>query len=142
MERAAEQLEVVRDDDERPDGDERRQPGRVGDRAVDPERDGASDRDHAQPDQGTVGDPGLQRVAFQLVEGMRSDADGEEEGRERDQKPVGLEMRRQGGANRDVREVPERVRRVEQRQVVPPTARLQCVEGRAALAQARRPQTT
>ena len=142
VERAAEQLEVVGDDDERADSDERGQPRRVGDRAVDAEHDGTPDRDGAQPDERAVGDPRLQRVPFQLVERVRSDSDREEKRGERDQQPVDLEVRREGGSDHDVREMPQRVRRMQQRQVVAPAARLERIERRPARAHERRPQVT
>ena len=81
-------------------------------------------------------------MALQLVERVRSDADREEERGERDQEPVDLEVRREGGSDRDVREMPQRVRRMQQRQVVAPAARLQRIERRPALAHERRPQVT
>ena len=73
---------------------------------------------------------------------VRPDSDREEERGERDQQTVDLEVRREGGSDRDVREMPQRVRRMEERQVVPPAARLQRVERRPALAHERRPQVT
>ena len=81
-------------------------------------------------------------MALQLVERVRSDADREEERGQRDQEPLDLEVRRQGRSDRDVGEMPERVRRMEQRQVVAPAARLQRVERRPARAHERRPQVT
>ena len=81
-------------------------------------------------------------MPVQLVERVRSDSDREEERGERDEQPVDLEVRGERGSDRDVREMPQRVRRMEQRQVVAPAARLQRVERRPARAHERRPQVT
>jgi hypothetical protein len=63
-------------------------------------------------------------VPFQLVERVRSDSNRKEKRGERDQQPVDLEVRREGGSDRDVREMPQRVRRMQQRQVVAPATGL------------------
>ena len=49
------------------------------------------------------------------------------------QQSLDLQLRRERGADRDVRQMPERVRRVQERDVVAPAAALERVEGRARL---------
>src|SRR6476646_3238187 len=76
---AAEELEVVRDRDERSNSDESEQPEvctqRYGD--ADPCRDG--ERRGSERDECSCRDPGREWVAVQLVERMRGDAHPEEE---------------------------------------------------------------
>ena len=82
-------------------------------------------------------------AALELVQRVRADAEGEEEGRDREAEDPEVEPRREPRADRDVREVPQRVRRVEQRHVVAPAARGERVErGPRAVRHVFRPQTT
>src|SRR6476619_5511228 len=60
---------------------------------------------------------------------MRADAHGEEEGEHREPEPAPRDVGDEAAADDDVREMPGRVRRVQQRHVVTPTASRQRVEG-------------
>ena len=143
MEETAEQLEVVGDHDERPEGHERNERRRPRDRRVDAECDGSGNRYSRKRDQRSVRDSRLQRPSHPFVERVRADAHREAEGEHRRCGARPREMRRKCSADRDVRQVPCRVRRVEQRDVVAPAARSQRVKRRARLGtHARRPQTT
>ena len=90
------------------------------------------------------GDAGLQRPAAQLVEGVRADPHRERERERRPAQQRPVHARRERGPDRDVREVPERVRRMEERDVVAPAARTERVERgpRPRRGHARVPQTT
>ena len=69
-----------------------------------------------------------ERPAVELVEAMRGDADGE---RERDQRPGqarAVDVRREAGAECHVREVPRRVREVQDRDAVAQAAGPERVE--------------
>jgi hypothetical protein len=82
-------------------------------------------------------------MAVELVERVRSDADGEEEGGERDEETPRFEVGGETGADRDLREMPERVRRMMDPLVIAPAAWGERVEGRPRLrVQARRPHMT
>ncbi len=94
-------------------------------------------------------DGGAQRPAVQLVEAVRGDADGEAERRQRRHQPAAVERRGEGGADRDVRQVPGRVGQVQERDVVAPAAGCERVERGRALsphagprARSRRPTTS
>ena len=88
----------------------------------------ASDHDRER-DESCGRDARPQRPAVQFVERVRGDPHREEERRDSPHHAVRVEVRREGGAHRDVREVPERVRRVEQRDVVAPAASAERVPG-------------
>ena len=82
-------------------------------------------------------------AAVQLVERVRADPDGEKERRERSEQPGGVPLGRKRGADRDVAQVPERVRGVEEGRVVAPAAGGKRVErGPRSGAHDRRPQMT
>ena len=144
VEGACEQLEVVRDDDEGADGDEDEQPERPRDGDSDADAGRARDRGCRERPEHWWRDARLERSAAQLVQGMRSDAHRkrERERRPAEQRPV--HSRRECGAHCDVREVPQRVRRVEERDVVAPATRAECIERGPGPCRrhVRRPQTT
>src|SRR5207245_3146685 len=71
-----------------------------------------------------------QRPAAQLVEDMRADADGEKEGGEGQPQPPRAPLGRERGSDYHIAQVPERVRRVEERDVVAPAAARERVERR------------
>ena len=97
-------------------------------RAGDAERDRADEPDGGQRPQRAARDGGAQRPAVQLVEAVRGDADREGEGRQR-RRPAGRRRgRARRRADRDVGEVPGRVRRVQERHVVAPAAGRERVE--------------
>ena len=143
MKCAAEELQVVGHDDERADGDEEREPPRRAGRHGKPDRAGRRDREDRERDENGPGDPGAKRPSVQLVERVRADAHGEQERERRPAEQAPFQLRRERRADRDIGEVPERVRRVEQRHVVAPAAGRERVErGPRAAAHARRPHTT
>ena len=124
----AEQLEVVAEDEERADRDEDEQPGPDG---GDPD-DAESAREDETPGSG-ADEPGgrnrgAQRAAVELVEGMGGDADGEEEREHRRDEASGVGVWRERRADDDVRQVPRRVRRVQQGPPVAPAAGARGVE--------------
>ena len=133
METPAEELEVVRDDEEAAHRDERQQPEIAPNGNEDAERGGAADRTDGEGDEHPRRDPRPQRTPGQLVQRVRADAHREEERDEGQTHDAGVEMRGDRGADRDVREMPQRVRRVQQRDVVAPAAALQRVERRPYL---------
>ena len=77
----------------------------------------------ASPISTPLGDPCAERPPVELVQGVRGDAHRQEERGGRLEPPPDPELWRERGADRDVREVPQGVRRVEQRPVVAPAAR-------------------
>ena len=82
----------------------------------------------AADDERGGGEEGGERPAVELVEAVRGDADREQE---RDQRPGqarAVGVLREAGAERDVGEVPGRVRRVQQRDAVAEAAWPQRVE--------------
>ena len=129
MEAAAEQLEVVGDDDESARGDEREQRGGDDEDARDPDGDGAGEAGQSYSPERFVPQPRPQGPAVQLVERVRADADAEEEGAERGEQAVEVEFRRRGRAERDVAQMPGGVGRVKKRDEVAPSAGPQRVEG-------------
>jgi hypothetical protein len=131
VESPSEKLEVVGDDDESARGDERRQARRDEEDAGDPDRDGTCQSDGRGPDECPARQLRSERPPVQLVECVRADADAEEEGPERSKETVEVNGRCRGGAERDVAEMPRRVRRVQQRDGVPPPAGAKRIEGRA-----------
>ena len=106
----AEELEVVREDEDRPGCDEREQPEVERDRAGDPDPDRGGDRHAGQPRQRRPGDPRAERTAAQLVERVGADPDREEEGGEGRAEPSRVPGRGERRADHDVAQVPERVR--------------------------------
>src|SRR5207302_9103368 len=88
------------------------------------------------------GEPRRQRAALPLVERVGAEPESEEERGSGGSEPVGVEVGRQRGADRDIAQVPRRVGRVQKRQVVAPAARREGVEGGPRLGHRRRPQTT
>ena len=144
VQRPAEQLEVVghhqgdADEHERQQGD--------ADRAHAPEPDGrgGGERDGAGRGERGSGEAGTERPAVELVEAVRGDADGQEEGHQRPGQAGAVDLLREPRAERDVGEMPGRVGRVQQRDDVSHAAGPQGVE-RDALARhrtARTPQAT
>ena len=144
VEATAEELEVVRNDEEQPDGDEEDQPGLERDRAHEADAAGGRNRHGCEPDEHPVGDARAQRTTAQLVERVGSDADGEGEGGDGCTEPSPRDDGSEAAADHDVGEVPGRVRQVQERDVVTPAARLERVPGRPGRRHAhrRRPQMT
>ena len=66
---------------------------------------------------------------MELVEGMRTDPDCEEECGQRRQEPGKPEVRSKGGSDRHVAQMPGRVGRVKERRVVAPASGGERVEG-------------
>ena len=137
VEASAEELEVVRDDDEAAEGDEAR--AARASHAIAPTIADARPRRRSR--RAASADERRRRGIrvcsgrpVQLVERVRADADREEERGERGAEPRPGERRRERGADRDIAQVPERVRRVEERDVVAPAARRKRVERRPRLA--------
>ena len=133
MQASAEELQVVGADDERPGCDEREQPEIVGEGAADPDTHGDGDRAAGQEHEHPVGNLRRQRPTVELVERMRPDADGEEEPGERGDQPAWPPVRSECRSDHDVAEVPERVRRVQDRRVVTPATGRKRVERGARL---------
>ena len=131
--RAAEQLGVVRDDQDRARHHERDQgPAHpVHPDHAQGQRAGQAHDDHR--DQGRRRDPGSQRSAAQLVESVRGQPDGQEERQHGGDQTAGLHPRRERGADHRVGQVPGRVRRVQQRPPVPPAPRSRRVIGRPSI---------
>ena len=96
----------------------------------DADRAGAQDRDTRERDEHPIGDLGAQRSPVQLVEGVGTDPDGEGERGDGGAEPFPGDDGRQAAADDDVRQMPGRVGRMEQRHVVPPAAALERVPGR------------
>ena len=103
VEGAAEELEVVGDDEEAARRDEEEQPGRPGQGGGDADRNGAADRHSGKRDQDAGRDPGAQRTPVQLVERMRPDSEREEKRGQRGQQPPACELGGQRRADRNVR---------------------------------------
>ena len=119
VEPAVEQLEVVRGDEERTDDHEGHEhEARAGDTRG-PDGDGADERGGGGHGEHRGRDRGPQGSAVQLVEGVRGDPHGEEEGEQGGDETLGVEVWCQGGADGHVGEVPRGVRRVQER---PPLA--------------------
>ena len=112
MEAAAEELEVVRHCDERPCRDEHEQPETRAYRDHDADCGRAGQRSDGKSDECRVADPRLEGSSVQLVESMGADAHAEKEREQSQAEHVGLEMGSKPRSDRDVREMPERVRRM------------------------------
>src|SRR6476646_1562114 len=141
---AAEELEVVRDRDERSNSDEGEQPEVRAQRYGDADPCCGGKRGDGEHDECPCRDPGRERSAVELVERMRADAHAEEEREECESEHSGSPLRSQRRADCDVRQMPQRVRRVQKRDVVAPPTRREGIEGRSDVApgHARRPQVT
>ena len=139
---AAEELEVVGHDEHTADRDEGEQPEVASRRDDDPDRGSGGDGDTRKRREAALGNVCLQRPASELVEGVRSDSHREKEGEQRPPEQARTELRRERGPDHDVGQMPQRVRRMEQRDVVAPTTRPQCVERRARVVHARAPHMT
>src|SRR5207253_1387042 len=102
-------------------------PRRPGDRCRDSDSDGARERATGESPEHAVRNPRAERPVVKLVERVRADPETEKErdeaGTEPQRAPVGGER----GADHDIAEVPERVRGVQERDVVAPAARPECV---------------
>src|SRR6476620_10836544 len=131
MERPVEPLEVVRERDERPDDDEPQHPRRDDDRTVDAERDRASQPYECDRDEHDRWDRGPEGSTVQLIEGVRAQTDRPEEGKHRPGEVPEVDVGDRAGTDDDVREVPQRVRRVEQGHVVAPSAGREGIERRS-----------
>src|SRR6266545_1281107 len=130
MEASPGELQVVREHQEEPDGDEEREPCLEGNRAHNADRAGAHNRDTGKRDKNPVGDLRAQRSPVQLVEGVRTDSDSECERGDNGAEPLPSDDGREAATDDDVGQVPRRVGRMEQRHVVPPAAALERVPGR------------
>ena len=82
MEETRERLQVVGDDDERAGDHEHGDPGIHDDSSDNSDRDRAADRQGREDNEDARRDASAQRPTPELVEGMRSDSDGEPEGDE------------------------------------------------------------
>ena len=122
MEAAAEELDVVRHDDERPENDEREEQRSPGEGCGETDGGGAPDRRGCEHHQDPVGDRGPQRASVELVERMRADPEREEERGETPEQSLDGKGRCERCADHDIGQMPERVGRVEQRDVVAPAA--------------------
>src|SRR5204863_1264341 len=87
-------------------------------------------RESGRHEQGTVPEPGPERVPGPLVQGVGGDPDGEEERHDRQQQGRPREMTSESCAEYRIAEVPERVRRVEEGPAVGQTTASARVEGR------------
>jgi hypothetical protein len=130
MEAPPGELQVVREHQEQPDGDEEREPGLEGNGAHDADRAGTHERDTGERDENPIGDLRAQRSPVQFVEGVRTDSHCECERDDDGAEPFPGHYGREAATQDDVRQMPRRVRRMEQRHIVPPAAALECVPGR------------
>jgi hypothetical protein len=119
---AAERLEVVRDDDEGACGDKHEEPRIDRESPNDADRHGGGDRDNREPDEHACWNLRAERSPVQLVECMRPDAHRESECDERRPETGDGELRAQGGSDGHEGEVPGGIGRVQERDVVAPTA--------------------
>ena len=122
MDPAVEQFEVVSQDEQRTDCDEREQPEADGGHADDAQRAREKQTAGGEPDEPRGRNVGVQRSAVEFVECMGRDADGEEEREQRRKQAPNVDMRRQGRTDDDIRQVPRRVRGMEQRPPIAPAA--------------------
>ena len=106
MEAAAEELEVVRDDDERPDRDEGEQPRLVREAPAMPTAAAPASETTASADERRVaGCASASGRPFSSSSAWAADPDREKEAASRASRPS-VEVRRKRGADHDVREVP------------------------------------
>ena len=139
------ELEVVRDDGRRADGDEREQPPVLARCNDDPDRDRTANREGGRGGEHSRGDSRLEWASVQLVQRVRADSHREQECEHGQAEQPPAEVRCERSADRNVRQMPERVRRMQQRHVIAPAAGCERVERGAragARRHARRPQTT
>ncbi len=127
----AEELEVVGEHEKGADGHEEGDPGLERDRAGDPDGARSGDRDGCEPHEHRARDARAQRPPPKLVQGVGADPDREPESGDRGAKPPPGHDRGEAAADHHVREVPGRVRRMQQRHVVAPAAGLERVPGRS-----------
>src|SRR5437773_8983181 len=80
VERASEELEIVGDDNERAEDDERREQPRPRDAGVDADGRCRRDRDDGESPERSLGDLRAQRPAAELVQRVRTDAERERKG--------------------------------------------------------------
>ena len=83
-------------------------------------------------DQYRGGNTGAEGAAVEFVERVGGEPHGEEEGQERGEQPGQLDAWGQRGADHHIRQVPGRVRGVQQGPPVPPSAGTGGIEGGAA----------
>ncbi len=131
MESSSEELEVVRDHDEDAPGDERTDPWIDRDRADDTDGGRTGNRRSGESRKQRARDLRPQRSPVQLVEGMCSDADREEERDECRAKAGDGELGSERRADDDIAQMPGRVREMQDGQVVAPAARCERVERRS-----------
>src|SRR5919201_734002 len=125
---AAEELEVVGDDESGSGRNEDEKPEIALHGDDDSDRCGGGDRRRREGDQRPGWDQRLQRAPAQLIERVRADTHREEEREQRPAEQVAVKVRRQGGADHDVRKVPRRIRRMNEGYVIAPAARCKRVE--------------
>ncbi len=113
VEPTAKQFEAVGEDDEDTEGDEGEQPEGDDDGAEDTEGDSAGQRDDGNCYEDGLWDTRAQGPVVEFVEGVGTDAYGEEEGKERRGKPVVVKGGSQRGTEDYVAQMPEGIRRVE-----------------------------
>ena len=121
-------LEPVRDHKCGAESDENQKPQtdlRCRDR---PERDGATERERAERNEYARRDLCTERSALKFVERMRGDAHRQKERKESAGHHARIGHRSQSGPEQHVREVPQRVRRVQQRPVIADPTGTQGVE--------------
>jgi hypothetical protein len=120
VERAPEELEVVGQEDERPEGHEGEQPPRHHRGPQDSQPDGGRERGDRQRPQELARYQGAERAAVQLVQGMGAHPHPEEERQEGGGQVSPVEDRLRGRSHGHVRQVPRGVGRMKQRPVVTP----------------------
>jgi hypothetical protein len=127
---SAEELEVVTQNQERADHDEREESGADDRHADESERGGRQEAAGTERDEPSIWNGGVQRVAVQLIERMGRNTDGKEKGEERRDEMRAVGSWREARADDHVGQVPGRIRGVQQRPPVAPPARPRRVEGR------------
>src|SRR5262245_18053596 len=130
MEASPAKFQVVRKDQEESNRDEEGEPGPKGERAHNADRAGACDRDTGERGKDSVRNLRPQWSPVQLVEGVATDSDREGKRGDGGAEPFPRDDGREAATDDDVREMPCRVWRMEQRHVVPPAAARECVPGR------------
>ena len=128
VQRSAEQLEVVGHHQGHADEHERQQGDADRAHAPEPDGRGAGERDGAGRGEHRSGEAGAEGPAVELVEAVRGDADGQEEGQQRPGQAGAVHLLGEPRAERDVREMPGGVGRVQQRDDIPHAAGPQGVE--------------
>ena len=123
METPSEELEVVGEDGESADDDERDQRRRDDQDPGDADCQGTDEAERRQHLECPVRELGPQRAPAQLIESVRTHPDRQEEGGERGEQAIRVDLGRSGRAEGDVAQKPERVGRMEDRDQVSPAAR-------------------